>query len=778
MLKRISKIQGIGTYANCSGGPAEFQKTSLIFGYNSHGKSTLTSIFRSIETNNVEEIKARLTIPDGNGQAVTLSMHLNEKGYRHEFDGMEWSKATHNFNWRVFDSGFISRNVMSGDNIERSNKENLSKFVLGEEGVKKSNEIASLRQASRRLKSDQKKYLEQVSSLAHPGNIKDFLSLKTEMSSGETLGKYNEAASKASSIRESIKNIAQSKSRPPLKYTPALISFCSILERIQTELSVSLADVHAGARIRLDEHVKNHMMPGAGHRDWISTGMDFQKDEECPFCEQKLSTGAKELIAAYQANFDDDFAHKSSAIKHNLANLEQELFRHHIDLSADEVNNNVILLYSEISELPPFSNLKNRLFSFRDDLKEEVALFFEKASKHLDKAGVAIQKKRNSLFEQFELDSFNDLKLIELRIRERINFYNKTVDEINLTIENYKFSLNEKSLREEEAKFVEEANSLHQLLKRLDNELVCHSYLEGEANIKEADAKIESLQEQLALEQSEYLEKFFDKIDSYFKIFGSRDFAISKTLEEKGDFPVYSLTVKYKGKDISLKKIASIFSESDKRALALSIFWASISILDTASLNNTIVVLDDPVTSFDDNRISSAIKEFKLFAETLRQLIILSHYAVFASRFLESEKVGGHFSLLRLEKDDKSTQITIGEPKDFLNSEHQKKFDNIQRFIARQQATPIDADLRIFLETEVRNRYRQQIVKLNIENVMFSDLIDTLDSNAAFSNSSIAKELHRFREDLNSPHHQWNNRTEDDWSSFAEEMLDLIYTKL
>ncbi|MES2074928.1 MAG: AAA family ATPase [Pseudomonadota bacterium] len=779
MLKRISKIQGIGTYANCTAGQAEFRKISLIFGYNSHGKSTLTQIFRSIEINNVDEVKSRLTIPDGISQSVCLSMSLDEKEFRHDFNGTEWTKTTHNFKWKVFDSGFISRNVISGENIERSNKENLSKFVLGEEGVQKSNEIASLKQELRKIKSEQKKNLEQLSSLAGPDDVRVFVNLKSEKSKEDALIAYNQAVSKASAIRESIANITHLKSRPVLKKFSYSVSFFSVLDKIQIELGVTLADVHGAARIRLEEHVKNHMTAGPGHRDWISHGVDFQKEDECPFCEQKLSVNAKELIRAYQSAFDDDFIYRSNALKRSLDNLEQALFRHnHFDLSADEINYNIILLYTEVSNLEPYSTLASRLSSFKDDLKEEITNFFAQASVHTEDARLAIQEKRSSLFEIFTIKDFSALRNIEFRIRERMKYYNETVDEFNQLIETYKFGVSEEKYRDEEKKHVDEANALRQIVKRLENQVLCGAYLDAEIKLISLAKKITTNQNVLEIEQSAYLEKFFDKINHYFKIFGSRDFVIFRDKDEKGDLPIYVISVKYKGKEVSSNRLGSVFSESDKRALALSIFWASISILDKATLDNTIVVLDDPVTSFDDNRVSSAIKEFRTLAEHLRQMIILSHYVIFAKRYLEHEKVGGNFSLLLLEKDDKSTQIKIGEAKEFLDSEHHKRFENIRKYIARKRAAPIDADLRIYLENEVRSRYRQNIANLSIENAMFSDLIDYLHANDAFWNSEAVSILHKFREDLNVPHHKWSERTPDDWASVAEEMLEFIYTKL
>ena len=61
------------------------------------------------------------------------------------------------------------------------------------------------------------------------------------------------------------------------------------------------------------------------------------------------------------------------------------------------------------------------------------------------------------------------------------------------------------------------------------------------------------------------------------------------------------MLVKYKNKSIDNKNLSKVFSESDKRALALAIFFTRIQMKLKENKEKTIIVLDDPITSFDDN---------------------------------------------------------------------------------------------------------------------------------------------------------------------------------
>ena len=56
MLKQIRKIRSIGRFYNFDWHSKDFTETSIIFGNNGNGKSTLTAIFRSADLNNPKYI--------------------------------------------------------------------------------------------------------------------------------------------------------------------------------------------------------------------------------------------------------------------------------------------------------------------------------------------------------------------------------------------------------------------------------------------------------------------------------------------------------------------------------------------------------------------------------------------------------------------------------------------------------------------------------------------------------------------------------------------------
>ena len=58
MLRRIQRIEGIGSYHSARAGDTQFSKVNIIYGENRNGKSTLCDIFFSLATNNPELVKS------------------------------------------------------------------------------------------------------------------------------------------------------------------------------------------------------------------------------------------------------------------------------------------------------------------------------------------------------------------------------------------------------------------------------------------------------------------------------------------------------------------------------------------------------------------------------------------------------------------------------------------------------------------------------------------------------------------------------------------------
>ena len=136
MLKRIKVIKNVGTLADAHSPRCEFNKFTLIYGGNSYGKSTLCDIFSSLREDSNTAIEKRRTVNSTSSPFISLSF----SGGAHEIDvqykDQRWIKGTFDEKFEIFDTNFVHRNVFTDNsNIDQSNKENLTEFIIGEEAI-------------------------------------------------------------------------------------------------------------------------------------------------------------------------------------------------------------------------------------------------------------------------------------------------------------------------------------------------------------------------------------------------------------------------------------------------------------------------------------------------------------------------------------------------------------------------------------------------------------------------------------------------------------------
>ncbi len=143
MIRKVITISNVGKLRKCvSHGDTTFKKLNLIFGENAQGKTTLSSILRSLTTGNAEYILGRETLHKSDSDKAHVHIHID--GTQHIFDGRLWNKTNLLPKIEIFDESFVVDNVYSGCYIDPIQRENLLQFIVGEEGVEYAEAIAQL----------------------------------------------------------------------------------------------------------------------------------------------------------------------------------------------------------------------------------------------------------------------------------------------------------------------------------------------------------------------------------------------------------------------------------------------------------------------------------------------------------------------------------------------------------------------------------------------------------------------------------------------------------
>jgi len=139
-------------------------------------------------------------------------------------------------------------------------------------------------------------------------------------------------------------------------------------------------------------------------------------------------------------------------------------------------------------------------------------------------------------------------------------------------------------------------------------------------NIKKLESDILKLSEKYQLKYLEKINHYLSYFNPSLKLLQIKQFNTKAiyTLEIEG-FPIN------KAKAYSLKYS---LSEADKNSLSLSFFFAKLDLKE--NLNESTIIIDDPITSFDYSRKNSTINIITKLASKAKQIILLTHDQKFA----------------------------------------------------------------------------------------------------------------------------------------------------
>jgi wobble nucleotide-excising tRNase len=142
-------------------------------------------------------------------------------------------------------------------------------------------------------------------------------------------------------------------------------------------------------------------------------------------------------------------------------------------------------------------------------------------------------------------------------------------------------------------------------------------------------------------------------------------------------------------------------SAGDRNTLALAIFFASLE--ENANLGDTIVVIDDPVSSLDDHQSLTTVQEIRRLTERAAQVIVLSHSKPFLCALWEGADPTLRVAFEFVRQGDGSTIRSWDVNKDLI-TEHDRRHALIRDFIDGAVPNPRDVaqSLRPVLEAFLR----------------------------------------------------------------------------
>ena len=524
-----------------------------------------------------------------------------------------------------------------------------------------------------------------------------------------------------------------------------------------------------------------------GHniQNWINVGLSIQGNyKRCPYCGQSIDDN--KLIEAYSIINNEKFKEYEKQV--NSLKVIADSIQYTKIIEKFSRNISRLMSYNSKNYFNIQENEINELQDVTDIIREEV----EKYVKIFDSVKVDINEKiidkQKDKYSKFIVELLGDFIKHYNNVLKVINIYNDTVGIINNKIKAEKEKLDDKILDSK----INELNTRKTLLNQKVNKHMHSDIFDDIETLENSKNKITKeiklLEEQFEKETSEYTNKYFDTLDKVYTSIGGRQFELFKAENSRTKTKSYSIGIRLKNskdkskkKDIDKNSIASRLSESDQRALAFAVFWSELLLISPQELEKTIVVLDDPITSFDDNRISKFIcmcKEIEF-----RQLIILTHYKEFLQKMIGDEisidkkevkvyKINDINNEYKLQSVDKNNDTLLLEPL-------RGQILDVKRFVSGELDS-LDINLRVIVETFIKTKYSAELnMKITDKNgykdKMLSALMSELQSKKLIDDDKFEK-LNSISGKLQNDNHSINNSNKKDKQDFAQEVLNLILT--
>ena len=775
MIKNIKVLKNIGVFQNYemrhSGLEKDFGKNNFIFGLNTYGKSTLCDVFKDANDNATERITDRKTIPAvTDSQKIVISCDIGTV----TFDNNVWKNNNLSNHVLVFDTEFVFNNVFDGTELteDRATKENFTEFILGKEGVDRIQTIELLKKSMKANKDQLKLEVPCSQKGCTDSEIKKYV--KKTVKTSEEIEKL-----KAEMVKLAAEKELLSKRKGKLSEIQSFASITSIEDRsikfkddlkVVESILMETFELPKGSIEKYKQHLSNNFTNNREGESWIAKGLSIMKDSTvCPFCGQKASEST--ILPLYNSIFDKSYVdfvdniHKRISqitISWDICNLYERLSEIivHIQSSKDFSAN---LFDDEANEIEHLlkvikkteKKLKEKLdfyrtaFSGATEMKktfptfkvpfscDETTELFKEYSEHIVKANEIINQINNKIE---ELKKQSDIEKIEKRINDINN---------SLVVDN------EKITRFNENEQCEKWKSLN-------------NYIETLAK------RIKELTEELSVEQKQYLDSYFDSINRYFTLFGGRNYKIERgNLSNRGYKQVQAIKVLFRNKPID--KVNHVFSESDKRALALSVFISKIINLPDDIRSNTIVIFDDPITSFDENRMTSVIMTIDELSDTVLQTFLFGHHCAFA--FETHRRCTNSFSFFEIRNTNNNSGLYELDTEMMFSNELVKSYLKMKRFVDGDSEEVTENDMRVFIEGYLKVVFAKYYKDNLLENKKFGECIDKLHSLGAISTYS-KETLHRFRVNLNPESHTFKTSTIEDNRALAAQIIDFIFDKV
>lgn len=591
-IKRIDSITNMAVFksfrwtssvVDLNGGVADFKKINIIYGRNYAGKTTLSRIFRAIETG-------------------VISDKYNSPEFHISFnDGLNITQGSltgHNRLVRVFNEDFVRENLRFISNSE----DNICSFaILGEDNTRIEEAIRALELElgnstestgliGEEVRSLQALNLAQASYESAKDTLEDKLREKANKAGvGIKHNKiYGDANYNVKKIQDDIDKVTASTY---LQLTPEKVAEHHGLLKEEPRheiepsppLNLKLSSIINQAQTLVEKEIKasspiQDLLHDAVLAEWVRRGREYHegKRENCAFCGNALS---EELWLKLDKHFNKESEELRSSIDRLLSTLESE-----------KVRCNHLL---EIRTQDFYSDFTKDLNQLATNLSSQTELY----SAALESVSKALEERKSNIFtaEKFHAPVFDESGIISIR-----NLYEDLRCKSNATTASLSkkqtdaktaLRLNEVSTFISDIQYLTECKNIENLKRDYGEAEIAFSTAREKAVAKRAE--VMALRAQLKDES-----KGADQVNDYLNNFFGHQSLSLKAIEDstEGSSTGYRFEVHRDGQK------AFHLSEGESSLIAFCYFMAKLEDIETKG-NQPIIWIDDPISSLDSNHI-------------------------------------------------------------------------------------------------------------------------------------------------------------------------------
>ena len=605
MLRNIRLIRNVGVFDSDTGAAVvDLNKLVLIYAENGRGKTTLTSILRSLATNEPSFVEGRSRLGAQNPPHICFNADGQPTNVMFQNGG--WTRNLPHI--KIFDDTFVDTNVHSGLNVEPQHRQNLHELILGDQGVTLNRDLESLVTANEQYIRDLREKADAFPlEILHDLQVDEFCALP-QIDNVEDQIQDAERALEAAKNRDAVLSADSFN-------TITLPDFDAA--GIVHVLSQGLSDLDSAAEAQVRTHIAG--LGDVGER-WVADGVGFLSRDnatDCPFCGQSLE--AADLIAHYQAYFSEAY----EALKSDIDAADSAVRIAHQGVAQTTLERTVGAIgerkqfWSRFTEIA-ISDIDTA--TILEDWNSAIAVVLAK-----------LQAKQGSPLEEMELgeratDAFAKYTAHQAHVEnvnQEISAANdavKVLKETTETADTDDLETQLARLRATKGRYSPKGTALST------------AYLATRQRKLASDEAREVARTALQDYRDQVFPALQVNVNGYLPRFnaGFRVDRVTASNRRGGSYCTYDVVINDSpvavgntNSNIGELSFRNTLSAGDRNTLALALFFSSLD--QSQNLADTIVVVDDPVSSLDDHRTAATIQCIGDLKDEAGQVIVLSH---------------------------------------------------------------------------------------------------------------------------------------------------------